>query len=55
MIKMNTVQQEIEQGKQLNRIDDDNGKINLYRELILNNAERIRATDDANGTVVNFE
>ena len=34
------IQQEIEQGKQLNRIDDRNGEINPYRELIVNNAER---------------
>ena len=51
---MDTIQQEIEQEKQLNRIDDDNGEINPYREFIVNNAEN-RATDDANGTVVNFE
>ena len=36
---MDTVQQEIEQERQLNRIDDDNGEINPYRELIVNNAE----------------
>ena len=40
MINTDTVQQEIEQEKQLNRIDDDNGEINPYRELIVNNAER---------------
>ena len=40
MINMDTVQQEIEQEKQLNEIDDDNGEINPYRELIVNNAER---------------
>ena len=41
MINTDTIQQEIEQGKQLNRIDDKNGGINPYRELIVNNAERI--------------
>ena len=40
MINTDTIQQEIEQEKQLNRIDDDNGEINPYRELIVNNAER---------------
>ena len=40
MINTDTIQQEIEQEKQLNRIDDKNGKINPYRELIVNNAER---------------
>ena len=40
MINMDTIQQEIEQEKQLNRIDDRNGEINPYRELIVNNAEK---------------
>ena len=40
MINTDTIQQETEQEKQLNRIHDDNGEINLYRELITNNAER---------------
>ena len=40
MINTDTVQQEIEQERQLNRIDDNNGEINPYRELIVNNAER---------------
>ena len=34
------MQQEIEQEKQLNRMDDRNGEINPYRELIVNNAEK---------------
>ena len=37
---MDTVQQEIEQEKQLNKIDDNNGEINPYKELIVNNVER---------------
>ena len=48
------IQQEIEQEKQLSRIDDRNGEINPYGELIVNNAKENRATDDTNGTVVNF-
>ena len=40
MINMDTIQQEIEQEKQLSQIDDMNGKINPYRELIVNNVER---------------
>ena len=39
MINMDTVQQKIEQEKQLKRIDDYNGEINPYRELVVNNAE----------------
>ena len=41
MINADTKQQEIEQEKQLNRMDDGNGEINPYRELIVNNAEKI--------------
>ena len=37
MINTDTIKQEIEQEKQLNRIDDDNGEINPYREHIVNN------------------
>ena len=40
MINTDTIQQEIEQEKQLNKIDDKNGEINPYRELIISNAER---------------
>ena len=34
------IQQEIEQEKQLNRMDDRNGEINPNRELIVNNKEK---------------
>ena len=37
-INTDTIQQEIEQEKQLNRMDD--GEINPYRELIVNNVEK---------------
>ena len=40
IINMDTIQQEIEQDKQLSKIDDIKGEINPYRELIVNNAER---------------
>ena len=40
MINMDTIQQEIEQDKQLSKTDDMNGEINPYRELIVNNPER---------------
>ena len=40
-INPDTMQQEIEQEKQLNRMDDMNGETNPYQELIVNNAERI--------------
>ena len=41
MINTDTIQQEIELEEQLNRMDDTNGEINPYWELIVNNAERI--------------
>ena len=40
VINTKIIQQEIEQEKQLNKIDDMNGEVNPYRELIVNNAER---------------
>ena len=40
MINTDTIQQEIEQEKQLSRIDDRNGEINSYREPVVNNAEK---------------
>ena len=40
-IKADTVQQEIDQEKQLSKLDDDSGEENPYRELVINNAERI--------------
>ena len=40
MINMDKIQQEVEQEKQLNRMDERNGEINPYRELIVNNAEK---------------
>ena len=42
MINTDTVQQEIEQEKQLNRMDDDSGEVNPYRELVVNNAEKLK-------------
>ena len=38
-INTDMVQQEIEQEKQLSRMDDDSGEVNPYRELVVNNAE----------------
>ena len=34
------IEQEMEQEKKLNRMDDRNGEINPYRELIINNTEK---------------
>ena len=40
-INTDTVQQEIEQEKQFSRMDDDSGEVNPYRELLVNNAEKV--------------
>ena len=41
MINTETLQQELEHKRQLSRIDDTNGDTNAYKELIVNNAEKI--------------
>ena len=41
IINTDTLHQEIEQERQLNRIDDMSGGTNPYKELIANNAEKI--------------
>ena len=41
IINTDMIEQEIEQGKQLNKIDDTNGETNPYKELIVNNVEKI--------------
>ena len=41
MININTIQQEMEQEEQLNKIDDMNGENSPYREMIVNNAEKL--------------
>ena len=40
-INVDTIKLEIEQEKQLSQLDDDNGEVNPYRELVVNNAEKI--------------
>ena len=41
MINTDMIQQEIEEEKQLDRIDDTSRETNPYKELIVNNAEKI--------------
>ena len=41
MINTETLQQELEHEKQLNKVDDTSGDTNPYKELIVNNAEKI--------------
>ena len=40
-INVDTIQQEMEQEEQLNKIDNMSGETNPYRKLIVNNAEKI--------------
>ena len=40
-INVEAIQQEIDQDRELDRLNDINGDINPYRELIVNNAEKI--------------
>ena len=54
MINTDTIQQEIEQEKQLNSMDNTNRDTNPYHELIVNNTERI-GIYDTDGTMVNFK
>ena len=41
VINTDTLQQELEYKRQLSRIDDTNRETNPYKELIVNNAEKI--------------
>ena len=41
IINTDTLCQEIEQERQLNRIDDTSGETNPYKDIIVNNAEKI--------------
>ena len=41
MINTETLQQELEQERQLNKIADTNRNTNSYEEMIVNNAEKI--------------
>ena len=41
VINTDTIQQEMEQEEQLNKINDTSGEINPYQELIVDNAEKV--------------
>ena len=55
LINTETLQQELEHERQLYKIDDTSREINPYKELMVNNAEKIRTAIGKNGTVVYFE
>ena len=42
IINTETIQQELEQERQLNKIDDTNRETNPYKELIVNSAEKVK-------------
>ena len=52
IINTDTLHEEIEQKRQLNRLDDTCGDTNPYTELIVNNVEKNRTIINTNGTVV---
>ena len=41
IINRSTIKQDIDQDQELKRLDDTSGDINPYRELIVNNAEKV--------------
>ena len=41
IINTDLIEQEVEQERQLDKMDDTSGETNPYRELIVNNAEKI--------------
>ena len=53
IINVDTVKHEIEQEKQLNRMDNASGEVNPYRELVVNKVEKIEIAKNPDGTVVN--
>ena len=40
-VNVDTTKLKIEQEEQLSQMDDDNGEVNPYSELVVNNAEKI--------------
>ena len=54
-INADMVQEDIDQEKQLSKLDDESGKENPYGELVINNAEKNRNAEDPDGALVNFE
>ena len=55
IINVDTIQQEIEQKKQLNKINGTSGDTNPYKELNSKQCRGIRAINDTNRVMVNFK
>ena len=54
MINTDKIQQEIEQEKQLNRVNEENSEINPYRELIVNSVEKVESQIEQWSTLSNI-
>ena len=52
---MDTIQQEIEQEKQLSRMDDRNGEIKSIQGTYSQQCGKNRTTNDSDGAVVNIK
>ena len=52
LINKETIREELDSEAELDKIDDNSGDENPYRELIVNNAYKIENTLSPNGTVV---
>ena len=53
MINTDTIEQAIEQERQLDKMDDTSGETNPYKELIVKQYREDRTIDDTNGAMVN--
>ena len=49
------IEQEIEEERQLDKMDDTSRETNAYKELIVNNCRENRTINDTDGTMVNPE
>ena len=55
IINTDTIEQEIEHERQLDKMDDTSRETNPYKELIVNNAEKNRTINYTDGTMINPE
>ena len=53
IINVDTVKHDIEQEKQLSQMDDDSGKVNPYRELVVKKCREDRNAENPDRAMVN--
>ena len=53
MINKNTMKEELDADVELDRMDDNNGDENPYRDLVVNNVDRVEMLHFTNRAVVN--